>query len=144
MSSSAFSAGACLRRCFVPYVLLRKDTSLRSKSGNYSIFAHQNNAVRCDLHKTGFGATSGEPSSSSRMMDDPPLLHRPQKKNKRCGLSREILSKPGFGQNEPLTIPLGRSTLCALSLAACSPLNPPNDTPRQEALNQVMIQYHHK
>ena len=37
-------------------------------------------------------------------------------------------------------IPLGRSTLCALSLAPCSPLKPPNDTPRPEELNQVMMQ----
>ena len=32
---------------------LRKATSLRSKSGSKSLFAHQNNAVRCELHKNG-------------------------------------------------------------------------------------------
>ena len=47
-----------------------------------------------------------------------------------------MLLKPGFGLNRPL--PLGRSTLCAFSLAPSSALKPSNDTPRPEKLNRVM------
>ena len=46
----------------------------------------------------------------------------------RYGLEREILLKPGFRENQPLKIPLGHSARCALSLAPCSSLKPPNDT----------------
>ena len=60
------------------------------------------------------------------------------KKKVRYGLQRQILLKPGFGQCQPLRIPSGHSTLCALSLAPCSPLKPPNGSPRPEELNQVM------
>ena len=38
----------------------------------------------------------------------------PTKPKMRYGLQRQILLKPGFGQNQPLQIPLGLSTLCAL------------------------------
>ena len=101
--------------------------------------------------KTGFGATSGEPSSGSRshlcciaqaknaVRTNPTCVASPTKQKMRYGLQRQIVLKPGFGQNQPLTISLGHSALCALSLAPCSPLKPPKGTPRPDELNQVMI-----
>ena len=58
-----------------------------------------------------------------------PVLHCPQNKNAvRTTYNVEILLKPGFCQNRPLKIPWCLSALCALSLAPCSSLKPPNDT----------------
>ena len=46
--------------------------------------------------------------------------------------------KPGFGQDQPLEIRLGQSTLRALSPAPCFPMKAPNDTARPEEPIQVM------
>ena len=58
----------------------------------------------------------------------------PQTKNATRAITSNII-ETGFGQNQPLTIPLGHSALCALSPALYSPLKPPNDTPRPVELN---------
>ena len=71
-------------------------------------------------------------------LQHPPVLHCPQ--NKKCGTNYNvnIIATRIWSKSAP-TIPLGHSTLCALSLAPCSPLKPPNDTSLPEKLNQVMI-----
>ena len=51
-------------------------------------------------------------------------------------LYRQIILKPGFGQNTPT---LGHSAFCTLSPPPSSPLNPSNDTPRPKESHQVMI-----
>lgn len=46
--------GACLRRCFVPYVsYIRKAEYLWPRRGNQATFAHKNNAVRYELQTNG-------------------------------------------------------------------------------------------
>ena len=63
-----------------------------------------------------------------------PVLYCPQ--NKKCGTDYSQFLKQGFGQNQPLKFPLGRST----------PLRSPHwsllRTPRPDELNQVMIWSH--
>ena len=67
-----------------------------------------------------------------------PVLHCPQ--NKKCGTDYNVR----YYRNRDL-VKVGPSKSlwvvqhCALSLAPCSPLKPPNDTPRAEELNQLMI-----
>ena len=83
--------------------------------------------------KMGFGATSGEPIRQQ----DPPQVPTKQK----CGMDYKV--KCNWNQDLVKISPsqslwvIQHSAL--FSLTPCSPLKPPNGTPRPEELNQVMI-----
>ena len=58
----------CIGRFFVPYVsCFLKATSLRPKRGKMPIVAYQNNAVRYELHRSGFYELGGSDMSQNNV-----------------------------------------------------------------------------